>query len=497
MTDRFAAKGRRGVELGLVVALGLGGCERRAIEPSDGATVAPTAEEVAQAPPSERVVPPDPEAQRAVQAGGDPTLDRILAQARSGRSYERLVSLCDDVGHRLSGSAGYLAAVDWAADRFREDGLRTVRTEPVDVPAWVRGAESAEMVAPRAMALPILGLGNSPGTPGVEAEVVVVHDVDEVDASVGGRIVLFATKMEDRIPAYKGYSEAVAARGKGPAAAAAHGAVAALVRSMTARSLATPHTGVTWFTEGEPEVPAAAISTEHADLIERLVARGIPVRVRLEMEAHFEADQATHNVVAELRGRELPDEVVLIGAHLDSWDVGQGAHDDGAGVAQVIEAMRILSTLEPPRRTVRAVLFANEENGLRGGLAYHEAHGTERHVAAVESDLGGGWPLSWGATGTEAQLAWLARTAAPLGLPVQSPGGGADISPLKEAGVLVVGLRPDDRHYFDVHHTRADTVDKVDAESLREGAGALAGLAWLLAEAPSAPGPSGRPPESD
>ena len=262
---------------------------------------------------------------------------------------------------------------------------------------------------------------------------------------------------------------------------------------MTTRSLASPHTGGTWFKDGEPQIPAAAISTEHADLIARLAERGIPVRVRLEMGAHWEADQATHNVVAELPGRELPDEVVVIGGHLDSWDVGQGAHDDGAGIAQVIEAMRILASMDPPRRTVRAVLFANEENGLRGGKAYFAAHGEERHVAAIETDLGGGWPLAWGATGTEEQLAWLGATAAPLGLPVSSPGGGADISPLKKSGTLVVGMRPDDSHYFDVHHTHADTVDKVDPASLREGAAAVAGLAWLLAEAPEAPMPTGEP----
>ena len=306
-----------------------------------------------------------------------------------------------------------------------------------------------------------------------------------------GHIVLLHSEMQQRTPAYKGYGEAVWARGSGPADAAKHGAVAALVRSMTTRSLGSPHTGGTFFDDGEPQIPAAALATEQADMIARLVDRGIEVEVRLQMDAHWEADQATHNVVADIPGSERPEEVVLIGGHLDSWDVGQGAHDDGAGVAEVVEAMRILATMPPPRRTIRAVLFANEENGLRGGKAYYEAHGEEVHVAAIETDLGGGWPLSWGATGSDEQLAWLGKEAAPLGMPVASPGGGADISPLKQNGTLVVGLRPDDSHYFDVHHTWADTLDKVDPASLREGSAAVAGLAWLLANAETAPGPTG------
>ena len=455
---------------------------------------------------SEAALPVDDAAQRVFEGpadgaevphppvadGGDATLGRILSAAREGEAFDHLVSLCDDVGHRLSGSANYPRAVAWGAARMEAGAVPEVRTEPVMVPTWVRGEESVRMTAPRPLDLPMLGLGNSPGTPGVEAEVVVVPSVEAVDENVRGRIVLFHTVMEERTPAYKGYSGAVSARGNGPAAAAKHGAVAALVRSMTTRSLASPHTGGTWFEDGEPQIPAAAITTEHADMIARLADRGIAVRVRIEMGAHWEADQATHNVVGEIPGSERPEEVVLIGGHLDSWDVGQGAHDDGAGVAQVVEALRILSQLEPPRRTIRGVLFANEENGLRGGKAYFEAHGEETHVAAIETDLGGGWPLSWGATGTEAQLTWLGEQAAPLGMPVSSPGGGADISPLKQSGTLVVGLRPDDTHYFDVHHTEADTVDKVDPASLKEGAAAVAGLAWLLAQAPDAPMPTGK-----
>lgn len=475
---------------GLVGVVALG-CERTPLEqapPADPVAVAAT--------PADGGQPADsPERNAAatpVQSGGDARLQAILDAARSGRAHERLVSLCDDVGHRLSGSAGFAQAVDWGARVFREDGVPRVSTEPVMIPRWVRGEESAWMVAPRRLELPMLGLGGSGGTPGVEAPVVVVPSVDEVDEQVRGRIVLFATEMTVEEPAYKGYGAAVGARVAGPRVASEHGAVGALVRSMTTRSLATPHTGMTAFGDAEP-IPAAAITTEHADLIARLAARGVEVRVRIEMEARTEADVEGHNVVAEVPGSERPDEVVLIGAHLDSWDVGQGAQDDGAGVAHVVEAMRIIAEGPRPRRTVRAVLFANEENGLRGGTGYFDAHGEDVHVAAIESDLGGGWPIGWRATGSAEQLAWFRENASPLGVPVAEGGGGADISPLKQVGTLVVGLTPDDTHYFDVHHTEADTVDKVDAAALSEGAGALAALAWQLANAETAPGPTGEP----
>ena len=477
-------------------------CARVPVEPvevdeSSGAKAvveADTPANRAAAPPS-TVNTTDTEPRVPLSDGGLPEVAQILSAARDGKAFARLVSLCDDVGHRLSGSPSYLRAVQWGLDRFNEDDVPVVNAEPVEVPTWVRGEESARLVSPREMDLPMLGLGGSPGTPGVEAEVVVVPDVASVDDAVRGRIVLFHTVMERKTPAYKGYGGAVEARTKGPAAAARHGAVGALVRSITTRSLASPHTGVTRFEDGAPQVPAAAIATEHADMMARMIERGQTVRVRLELGAQTLPDQNTHNVVAEIPGRERPEEVVLIGGHLDSWDVGQGAHDDGAGVVHVIEAMRILATMPPPRRTVRAVLFANEENGLRGGQGYFEAHGNETHIAAIETDLGGGWPLAWGATGTEEQLEWLGSRAAPLGLPVRFPGGGADISPLKATGTLTIGLRPDDRHYFDVHHTHADTVDKVDPASLREGAGAVASLAWLLANAEQAPLPTGKPLE--
>jgi hypothetical protein len=206
--------------------------------------------------------------------------------------------------------------------------------------------------------------------------------------------------------------------------------------------------------------------------------------VRLELGAHALSDVISHNVIAEIEGAVRPEEIVVVGGHLDSWDVGHGAHDDGAGLVQAIEAMRLIRRLGlEPRRTIRAVLFTNEENGLRGGRAYADSHAGDRHVAALETDLGGGRPRRWGATGTPEQLAFLARAAAPVGLPV-GPGSGSDIGPLGDHRVLLVGLYPEDGPYFEVHHTHADTFDKIDPGEARAGLAALVGLLWQLANEP-------------
>lgn len=351
------------------------------------------------------------------------------------------------------------------------------------------------MVTPRPRPMGVLGLGGTVGVDRLEAPVTVVHSFDELGPSVTGRIVLYNVPMAQGVPSIRHYGAAVAYRGQGASRAAAFGAVGVMVRSVTQRSLYTPHTGAMRYADDQPRIPAVAVTPEDADQIDRLTARGVEVRVRMSLGGRWLADAEGANVVAEIRGAERPEEVVLIGAHLDSWDVGCGAHDDGAGVVEVMEAMRAIAALGvPPRRTIRAVLFDNEEHGLSGGKAYAAAHGSERHVVAMESDLGGGAPLAWASSGTDAQRAWLAGAVSPLGLPMEGDGGGADISPLEDHGVLMVGLRPDDSHYFDVHHTHADTVDKVDPEALRAGVSAVAGFAWLTANAPEAPVPVPPPP---
>lgn len=410
-------------------------------------------------------------------------LPRLQQAARSSReASERLAYLCDRIGARLASTPAMARAVEWAVATLTADGHDNVRREPVQVPDWRRGRERLTMLAPVERELAVLGLGGSVGTAGLEAPAVVVRSFAELGPHVQGRIVVFNVPMEKGLPTIRHYGPAAAYRVGGAAAAARHGALAVLVRSVTTRSLATPHTGMVAYAEGVPPIPAASITTEDADTLDRLARAGVAIRLRLEMGASDHGQVESHNVLAEIRGREKPEEIILLGAHLDSWDVGQGAHDDGAGVVHVLEAMRLIRALGmPPRRTIRAVLFTCEEQGVYGGRAYAEAHGHERHLAAIESDLGGFRPRAWGASGTREQLGWLADVARPLGIPIFTGGGGADIGPLAARGVLTIGLYPEDAHYFDLHHSPADTLDKVDPEELREGLAALAGLAWLLA----------------
>ena len=302
-------------------------------------------------------------------------VDKIVAGALAENdSYQKLEYLCLFVGHRLSGSPQLVKAIDWAVESLKKDGQENVRREKVMVPHWVRGVESARIVEPRDVPLCMLGLGGSIATPpeGITAQVLVVKDKDELDQrgeEAKGKIVLFNNVMPPYDPEQgSGYGKAVHFRGKGAIYAAEKGAVACLVRSVTAKSLCTPHTGAMRYQDDVPRIPAAAITVEDADLIARLNARGVPVVVNLKMEARTLDDAVSANVVAELRGREKPEEIVVIGGHIDSWDVGQGAHDDGAGSVMCMEAINVLRKLNMvPRRTIRVVLWTNEENGLAGG----------------------------------------------------------------------------------------------------------------------------------
>src|SRR4051812_6417911 len=328
---------------------------------------------------------------------------KLIAEATSTRfAWERLALLSDTFGNRLSGSQPLEEAIQWAAEEMKKDGLENVHTEPVKVPHWVRGQESAEVTLPHRRPLIMLGLGNSVGTPaeGVEGEVLVVHSYEELDAArdrVKGRIVLF------NVP-FTTYSETVQFRSAGASRAAALGAVAVLVRSVGPPGLRLPHTGALRYADGAPQIPAAAVATEDADLLQRLQDRNTPARLRLKMEARFLSDADSFNVVGELRGRERPEEVVVVGGHLDSWDVGTGSTDDGGGCVVTWEALRIMKKLNlRPRRTLRVVLWTNEENGGRGGLAYRDRHRAElsRHVMMLESDGGVFQPSGFGFTGSD------------------------------------------------------------------------------------------------
>jgi carboxypeptidase Q len=334
------------------------------------------------------------------------TARRIVAAALADDgAYLKLQELCDGIGHRLGGSAGLDAATRWALRTMRADGHENVRLEPVMVPKWVRGRESCEMVAPRRQPLAMLGLGYSEGTPpaGISAPVVVVRDKAELDAlgnAARGKIVLFNNVMPPYTrEAGTGYGRAVQYRAFGAQWAAEKGAVACLIRSVTARSLRSPHTGMMRYDDAAVRIPAAALAIEDAEMIARLAARGIEVRVNLKMEARLAGEAPSANVIAELRGATHPEEIVVIGGHIDSWDVGQGAHDDGAGCVMAMQALTLLRKLNlRPRRTIRVVLWTGEEIGLIGAKRYAEDHADElaRHVAAIEADIGCFRPTGYG-----------------------------------------------------------------------------------------------------
>jgi carboxypeptidase Q len=418
---------------------------------------------------------------------------RIMAEEKSaGQAYTLLAHLTDRIGPRLAGSEGAARAVEWSQQALSRMGLRTW-TEPVRVPRWVRGLESGEIVAPAPQRLALTALGGSPPTPagGLTADVVEVTSLEALaalpEAAVKGHIVFFNHAMA----AAEQYGSTSPLRTRGPAAAARRGAAAALVRSLGTLNARLPHTGSTQFEEKGQRIPAAAVAAEDADLLHRLLAGGRPVRVHLLLTCEDRGLVDSANVLAELPGRERPEEVVLIGAHLDSWDLGTGAIDDGAGVVQVMETLRLLKSLGlTPRRTVRGVLFMNEEHGLDGARAYALAHAAElgRHVAAMESDSGGGRPTGVsarvGGDGLALLSGYLALTAPAGTRSVGEGGGGADLIPLQVAGVPEVGLRHDTRAYFHWHHTAADTLDKVDPDELAEGTARMAILAYVLAEEP-------------
>jgi carboxypeptidase Q len=426
---------------------------------------------------------------------------------RGTRAFEIVSSLTTEVGPRSAGSPGDAAAVAWALRTLKALGFSRVHGEKVKVPHWDRGAESGEILSPYPQAVALAALGGSVGTPagGLEAEVVEVATLEalaKVDAAkLKGKIVFFSNRME-RTRDGSGYGVAVRVRGGGAAQAGKLGAAAVLIRSIGTDDNRLPHTGAMRYEEGGPRIPAAALSNPDADLLHAELASGKPVRFRLSLGARQLPDAESANVIGEILGREKPQEVVLLGAHLDSWDLGRGAIDDGAGVAIMVEAARRIGALpRHPRRTVRVVLFANEEFGLSGARAYAEEHADELpgHVLAGESDFGSGkvWQFeSRVATAALPRLADFMRQLAPLGV---SGGdnladGGADLSPLDPAHVPVVALRQDGLYYFDVHHTANDTLDKITPKDLDQNVAAWAVVAYLAAEQP---GDFGRAPAAE
>jgi carboxypeptidase Q len=419
---------------------------------------------------------------------------RIIGAAlTSDKAYQRLAHLTDHIGHRLSGSKNLEQAIAWALAEMRRDGLDNVRGEKVMVPHWVRGRESLELTSPVARDLTMLGLGNSVGTPpeGITAAAIVVRSFAELDslgAKVRGKIVVY------NVP-FTNYGATVQYRHNGASQAARYGAVAAIVRSVTPVSLQTPHTGGMAYAEGQPKIPTAAVTIEGAELLQRLYDRGDRPLLRLKMEARFLPDAESANVIAELKGSENSDEVVVLGGHFDSWDVGQGAHDDGGGCIVAWEAVRLLKELGlRPRRTIRVVLYTNEENGLRGGTAYRDAHRNEvsKHVLAIETDSGIYQPSGFGLAATatpqaRANMQEIAKLLSGIRADrIAADGGGADIGPMMREGVLGASLDVDGSHYFDIHHTPADTLDKIDPQNLALCVATIAVMAYTVADMPVA-----------
>lgn len=423
-----------------------------------------------------------------------PVADRIIATAKDAGgnfAWDRLAFMTDTFGPRLSGSPNLDATLRWAEAEMKEDGLENVRLEPVMVPQWIRGDESLEILEPFPNQVPLLGLGGSVSTrsEGVVGELMVVKSFDDLTArkdEARGRIVLF------NVP-YTNYGETVRYRGGGASAAARVGAVAALVRAVGPPGMRTPHTGGMRYEEGVPKIPAAAIPTEDADRFDRMAKRGQKITLRLRMDAHFLDDAPSANLVGELRGTEKPDEIVLLGGHIDSWDPGTGAMDDGGGCVVTWEALRLLKTLGlRPKRTIRVVLFTNEENGGAGGNGYRDAHKAEldKHVLALESDSGVFRPRGFGFTGSDAARKTLAEIASllkPLGADaIAAQGGGADIGPAVAAGKIPsASLEVEGSKYFLLHHTAADTVDKIDPKDMADSAAAIAFLAYVVADLPA------------
>src|SRR5579862_7696664 len=416
---------------------------------------------------------------------------RIIGEAVGTTfAWQRLSVLTDSIGNRLSGTPALERAVAWAAAEMARDGLENVHTEKVMVPRWVRGAESAEIVSPARHPIVMLGLGDSVATPpdGVTADVVVVHTFEELDAkaaAVRGKIVLF------NVP-FTNYGETVRFRSGGPSRAARLGAVAMLIRAVGPAGLRTPHTGALQYANDVMKIPAAAIASEDADRIQRMADRDERVVVRLAMQAHFEADAESANVIGEIRGRELPNEVVVVSGHLDSWDVGAGATDDGGGCVVSWEALRIMKKLNlRPRRTVRVVLWTNEENGGRGGLAYRDQHRAElaNHVMMMESDSGVFRPLGFGFSGNDQareKVKAIATLLSGIGADEVTPGGGgADITPSTQDGrIAAMSLEVDGSKYFLIHHTPADTIDKIDPIEMAKCAATVAVMAYVVADLP-------------
>ena len=416
------------------------------------------------------------------------TANRLIHSAtNSPFGFKRLETLCDTFGPRFTGSANLENAIDWCMKEMKEDGFKNVHGEKVKVPRWVRGKESATLISPRHRNLPMMGLGGSVGTPkeGITAEVLVVKNFEDLKTKATqakGKIVLFNLPFTE-------YRETVIVRRLGAIEASKVGAVASLIRSVGPFSMQSPHTGNMSYKDEVKKIPHAALSLEDAEMLARMQARGEKITIQLKMEAHMLPDGYSRNVIADIPGTEHPEQIVIVSGHIDSWDVGQGAMDDGGGCVASWEAARLMLKLGlKPRRTIRVVLWTNEENGMRGAKEYAKRHGDDlkNHVLAIESDSGVFNPTGYGFLGSGKGMETIQAVGKLLD-PIKAGEikkgcRGADVLKLITGGVPVMHLEVDREKYFWFHHTDADTTDKLNPAEFNRCVASMAIMAFTVAD---------------
>jgi len=426
-------------------------------------------------------------------------IKNIFSEAlTNGRGYEFLEHLSNRIGGRLSGSPEAAAAVEYTRQVMLELDIDTVFLQPVMVPHWVRGdLEKGRIVNSRKMGsfeVSICALGNSIGTGpgGITAPVIEVKSFEELEElgerNIQGKMVFYNRPLDPSlVSTFAAYGGAVNQRGGGPSQAAKYGAIGVVVRSMTLAIDDIPHTGSTNYNSEYPKIPAVAISTRDANLLSSLLQDDPDLQFFFETHCKMMPDVLSYNVVGQITGKKFPNEYIVVGGHLDSWDLGDGAHDDGAGCVQSIEVLRIFHDIGiKPNHSIRAVMFMNEENGLRGGRKYAELaqENNEKHIVGIESDRGGFTPKGFTISGNDEVIDKI-RSWKPLFSPYGineflKGGGGADIGPLRSQGTVLIGYYPDSQRYFDYHHSANDTFDKVNKRELELGAASIAALVYLL-----------------
>ena len=421
--------------------------------------------------------------------------DEVLLR---GEAYSNLEDLTGNIGSRLSGSPQAAAAVEWSKQVMDSYRFDKVYLQEVMVPHWVRGEREIARISKSnkytGQSINVRALGKSVGTgkAGIVGNVIEIKELSELEKlgkkGVEGKIVFINKPMDQKyIETGSAYSDAYKIRGDGPSEAARYGAIGVVIRSLSTIADDFPHTGSLNYAEDQPKIPAVAASVLGAELLSQAIKEDKNLELFIRTTCETLPDVLSYNVIGEIKGSEKPEEIIVVGGHLDSWDLGTGAHDDGSGCVQSIESIRALKSLGyKPKRTLRVVMFMNEENGLKGGKKYAEvakANG-ENHIAALESDSGGFAPRGFNMTGDEKQIAKVSSWKGlfePYGIhKFSSPGGGADISPLEDHGTLLIGQEPESQRYFDYHHTDNDTFDKVNKRELHLGAAGMASLIYMI-----------------